>query len=94
MWICQVDVGEEKPIQIVTGAQNVKQGDLVPVAKHDSCLPGGVHITRGKLRGELSEGMLCSLGELNLEERDFPGACENGIFILSDDSGSSGTASL
>ncbi len=52
------------------------------MARHDSYLPGGVHITRGKLRGESSEGMLCSLTELNLEERDFPGACENGIFIL------------
>ena len=85
MWICQVDVGESEPVQIVTGAQNVKQGDLVPVAKHDSYLPGGVHITKGKLRGEDSAGMLCSLGELGLDTRDFPGACENGIFILSDD---------
>ena len=49
MWICQVDVGEDAPIQIVTGAQNVSQGDLVPVARHNSRLPGGVHITRGKL---------------------------------------------
>ncbi len=85
MWICQVDVGEGEPIQIVTGAQNVKQGDCVPVAKHNSYLPGGVHITKGKLRGEPSAGMLCSLGELGLDTRDFPGACEDGIFILSDD---------
>ncbi len=85
MWICQVDVGDEAPIQIVTGAQNVKQGDFVPVAKHNSCLPGGVRITRGKLRGAVSEGMLCSLGELGLDSRDSPCACEDGIFILSDD---------
>ncbi len=82
MWICQVDVGEEAPIQIVTGAQNVKQGDLVPVAKHNSYLPGGVHITKGKLRGEKSNGMLCSLKELDLTVNDFPYAIEDGIFII------------
>ena len=82
MWICQVDVGEDQPIQIVTGAQNVKQGDLVPVAKHNSYLPGGVHITKGKLRGEKSNGMLCSLKELGLTINDFPYAIEDGIFII------------
>ena len=82
MWICQVDVGGEEPIQIVTGAQNVKAGDLVPVAKHNSYLPGGIHITKGKLRGEKSNGMLCSLKELNLTVNDFPYAIEDGIFII------------
>ena len=82
MWICQVDVGEGEPVQIVTGAQNVKQGDLVPVAKHNSYLPGGVHITKGKLRGEKSNGMLCSLKELGLTVNDFPYAIEDGIFII------------
>ena len=82
MWICQVDVGEDDPIQIVTGAQNVRQGDLVPVAKHNSYLPGGVHITKGKLRGEKSNGMLCSLKELGLTVNDFPYAIEDGIFII------------
>ena len=82
MWICQVDVGEGDPIQIVTGAQNVKQGDLVPVAKHNSYLPSGVHITKGKLRGETSNGMLCSLKELGLTVNDFPYAIEDGIFII------------
>ncbi len=82
MWICQVDVGEEEPIQIVTGAQNVTQGDLVPVARHNSYLPGGIHITRGKLRGEKSNGMLCSLKELGLAVNDFPYAIEDGIFII------------
>ena len=82
MWICQVDVGEDEPVQIVTGAQNVKQGDLVPVAKHNSYLPGGVHITKGKLRGEKSNGMLCSLKELGLTVNDFPYAIEDGIFII------------
>ncbi|MDO4516426.1 MAG: phenylalanine--tRNA ligase subunit beta [Bacillota bacterium] len=85
MWICQVNVGEEAPIQIVTGAQNVKQGDLVPVAKHNSTLPGGIHIKKGKLRGEVSNGMLCSFKELGLDSRDFPAAYEDGIWILSDD---------
>lgn len=82
MWICQVDVGETHPIQIVTGAQNVKQGDLVPVAKHKSLLPGGIKIEAGKLRGVESNGMLCSLKELGLDQRDFPYAIEDGIFIL------------
>ncbi|MGN1003965.1 MAG: phenylalanine--tRNA ligase subunit beta [Oscillospiraceae bacterium] len=85
MWVCQVDVGADEPIQIVTGAQNVKEGDLVPVAKHKSTLPGGVKIEKGKLRGEMSNGMLCSFKELGLDQRDFPAAYEDGIWILSDD---------
>ncbi len=85
MWVCQVDVGVGAPVQIVTGAQNVKEGDLVPVAKDQSLLPGGVKIEAGKLRGELSNGMLCSFKELGLDQRDFPTAYENGIWILSDD---------
>ena len=85
MWVCQIDVGEEAPIQIVTGAQNVKQGDLVPVAKHNSWLPGGVHITKGKLRGEVSNGMLCGLEELGLTKGDFPYAIEDGIFIIEEE---------
>ena len=64
MWICQMDVGQEELVQIVTGAQNVNVGDLVPAALHNSWLPGGVHITKGKLRGEKSNGMLCSFAEL------------------------------
>ena len=82
MWVCQVDVGKDAPVQIVTGAQNVQEGDLVPVAQHNSWLPGGVHITKGKLRGEVSNGMLCSLKELNLTLNDFPYAIEDGIWIL------------
>ena len=85
MWVCQIDVGEGDPIQIVTGAQNVKEGDLVPVAKHKSTLPGGIKIEKGKLRGEASYGMLCSYKELGLDGRDFPAAYEDGIWILSDD---------
>ncbi len=85
MWVCQIDVGAGKPVQIVTGAQNVHEGDLVPVAQHNSWLPGGVHITKGKLRGEVSNGMLCSLKELGLTLNDFPYAIEDGIWILQED---------
>ena len=72
MWICQLDVGQVEPVQIVTGAWNIHTGDMVPVALHKSTLPGGKKIEKGKLRGVLSNGMLCSLKELNLDERDFP----------------------
>ncbi len=85
MWVCQIDVGQEEPVQIVTGAQNVQQGDLVPVAMHNSWLPGGVHITKGKLRGVVSNGMLCGLEELGLTQNDFPYAITDGIFILQED---------
>ena len=82
MWICQVDVGQAEPVQIVTGAQNVHEGDLVPTALHNSRLPGGVHITKGKLRGEVSNGMLCSFAELGLTQNDVPDAYADGIWIL------------
>ena len=85
MWVCQIDVGEEEPVQIVTGAQNVKQGDLVPACLHNSWLPGGVHITKGKLRGVKSNGMLCSINELGLTQNDYPDACTDGIWILNDE---------
>lgn len=88
MFITQIDVGEPELVQIVTGAQNVNAGDFVPVAKHKSTvLHEGkpVKITKGKLRGEASNGMLCSLGELGLTLHDFPYAIEDGIFILGDD---------
>lgn len=85
MVICQVEVGGERPLQIVTGAQNVKEGDLVPCCTDGALLPDGKTIKTGKLRGVLSEGMLCSLGELGLTVHDFPYAIENGIFILEED---------
>lgn len=88
MFICQLDVGDGALVQIVTGAQNVSKDDHVPVAKHKSTvLHEGktVKITKGKLRGEASNGMLCSLGELGLTTHDFPYAIEDGIFILGDD---------
>lgn len=85
MWICSVEVGADEPIQIVTGAQNLKVGDFVPTALHNSVVHGGHKITKGKLRGVESCGMLCSLGELGLTVHDFPYAIEDGIFVLGDD---------
>ena len=85
MWICQVDVGQEEPVQIITGAQNVHKGDLVPAALHNSWLPGGIHITKGKLRGEKSNGMLCSFAELGLTQNDLPDAYADGIWILNNE---------
>ncbi|MBQ9848535.1 MAG: phenylalanine--tRNA ligase subunit beta [Clostridia bacterium] len=83
--ICQIDVGAAEKLQIVTGAQNVKAGDIVPVCLDGARLPGGKVIKTGKLRGVLSQGMLCSLSELGLTAHDFPYAIEDGIFILQED---------
>ena len=82
MVICKVDVGGPEILQIVTGAQNLKVGDLVPAAVHGAALPGGHKIKTSKLRGELSQGMLCSLSELGLTVHDFPNAIEEGIWVL------------
>ena len=85
MWICQMDVGQAEPTQIVTGAWNIHGGDLVPVAQHKSLLPGGVKIEKGKLRGVLSNGMLCSLKELGLTaEHDYPYAVITPAALLND----------
>ena len=80
--ICQMDVGKNEPVQIVTGAQNIHEGDYVPAALDNSYLPNGAHIVAGKLRGAESNGMLCSGGELCLTEADYEGASVNGILIL------------
>ncbi len=85
MWVCQTDVGQEKPAQIVTGAWNVHKGDFVPVALHKAVLPGGKRIERGKLRGVLSDGMYCSLKELGLTaEHDYPEAVIIPAALLND----------
>ena len=84
MWVCQLDVGQDEPVQIVTGAWNIHVGDLVPVALHKSTLPGGKKIEKGKLRGVLSNGMLCSLKELGLDERDFPYGVITAAALLND----------
>ena len=85
LWICQVNVGAEENLQIVTGAQNLKAGDYVPAALDNSVVAGGKKIKKGKLRGVESAGMLCSLGELGLTVHDFPNAIEDGIFVLGED---------
>lgn len=85
LWICQINVGKEENLQIVTGAQNLTAGDYVPVALDNSVVFGGHKIKKGKLRGVESNGMLCSLGELGLTVHDFPNAIEDGIFVLGDD---------
>ncbi len=84
MWVCRVDVGKGEPVQIVTGAWNIHEGDLVPAALHKSTLPGGKKIERGKLRGVLSDGMLCSLSELGLDTRDFPYGVITAAALLND----------
>ena len=84
MWVCQLDVGKDEPIQIVTGAWNVHVGDLVPAALHKSTLPGGKKIEKGKLRGVVSNGMMCGLSELGLDERDFPYAAITAAALLND----------
>ena len=84
MLVCQLDVGEGEPVQICTGAWNVHEGDLVPAALHNALLPGGVKITKGKLRGVESYGMLCSLKELELTTHDFEYGVIKPAAILND----------
>ena len=85
MWICQINVGQAEPTQIVTGAWNIHVGDLVPVAQHKSLLPNGTKIEKGKLRGVVSNGMLCSLKELSLTaEHDYPYAVITPAALLND----------
>ena len=85
LWNCKVDVGGERDLQIITGAQNQKVGDLVPVALDGATLPGGVTIGTTTFHGALSEGMMCSLKELGLTLHDFPYAYEDGLFVLQED---------
>jgi len=83
--ICQIDVGADEPVQIVTGADNVFEGAYVPAALNNSLLPNGMNIKSGKLRGVASNGMLCSGGELCITEEDYKGAGVNGILILNEE---------
>jgi len=85
LWVCQVDVGNEETVQIVTGAQNVTAGSYVPVAKDNSIVAGGKRIKKTKMRGVASCGMLCGLDEIDLTLHDFPYGPEDGIFILGED---------
>ena len=85
MWVCQIDVGQAEPVQIVTGAWNIHVGDYVPAALHGAHLPGGVKIEKGKLRGVESDGKLCSLKELGMTaDHDFPYAVITPAAILND----------
>ena len=79
--ITKVDVGTET-LQIVTGANNINVGDIIPIAKDGSELPGGKKIKKGSLRGIDSCGMMCSIGELGIDLNEFPNQIENGIMIL------------
>ena len=83
--VCTVDIGKSKPVTVVTGASNVKAGDIVPVALAGSTLPGGVRIEKTTMRGVESNGMLCSFAELGLTLHNVPGANPEGILILNDE---------
>lgn len=82
--VCMVDVGESEPIQIVCGAPNVATGQKVPVALNGSILPGGIKIKKGKLRGVMSNGMICSHEELGIEPSRLGYEPEYGILVLDD----------
>lgn len=84
LWVCQCDIGNST-VQIVTGAQNVTAGAIVPAAVVPAKLPHDVIIKAGKLRGVESNGMLCSIEELELTEHDMPGSDNNGILILGEE---------
>ncbi len=83
--VCRVDVGQEELLQIVCGAPNVAEGQLVPVALEGAELPGGVRIKRVKLRGVESQGMICSAGELGLPEKMLPKELTEGILVLTEE---------
>lgn len=80
--ICQVDVGEEEPIQIICGAPNIAAGQKVIVALHGARITGNTKIKRGKIRGQVSNGMICSLDELGYAENVVPKKYSDGIFVL------------
>ncbi|MGX0815300.1 phenylalanyl-tRNA synthetase beta chain, partial [Staphylococcus cohnii] len=83
--LCQVDIGEEAPVQIVCGAPNVDAGQSVIVAIVGGRLPGGIKIKRAKLRGERSEGMICSLQEIGISSNLVPKQFEEGIYVFTSD---------
>ncbi|MFO8301882.1 phenylalanine--tRNA ligase subunit beta [Staphylococcus aureus] len=82
--VCQVDIGEDEPVQIVCGAPNVDAGQYVIVAKVGGRLPGGIKIKRAKLRGERSEGMICSLQEIGISSNYIPKSFESGSYVFSE----------
>ncbi|HCZ8192503.1 TPA: phenylalanine--tRNA ligase subunit beta [Staphylococcus aureus] len=82
--VCLVDIGEDESVQIVCGAPNVDAGQYVIVAKVGGRLPGGIKIKRAKLRGERSEGMICSLQEIGISSNYIPKSFESGIYVFSE----------
>ncbi len=84
LFVCQVDVGADAPVQIVTNAKNVKEGDLVPVALDGAVLPEG-KIKKCKMRGVESFGMFCGIDTLGLTAHDFPYADPEGVFVIEED---------
>ena len=84
LFVCSVDIGREEPVQIVTNAKNVKEGDLVPVALDGATLPEG-KIKKGKIRGVESYGVFCGLDTLGLTLHDFPYADPEGVFVIEED---------
>ncbi|TXK91511.1 phenylalanine--tRNA ligase subunit beta [Parageobacillus sp. SY1] len=82
---CLVDLGEDEPVQIICGAPNVAKGQKVAVAKVGAVLPGNLKIKRAKLRGEESNGMICSLQELGIESKLVPKEYADGIFVFPSD---------
>ena len=95
--ICQVNIGEDAPLQIVTGAPNVKEGDLVPTVLDGGKVAGGhdggplpengIKIKKGKLRGVESYGMMCAIEELGANRELYPEAPENGVYVFPEESG-------
>lgn len=95
--ICQVNIGAEAPIQIVTGAPNLKEGDLVPTVLDGGKVAGGhdggplpeqgIKIKKGKLRGVESFGMMCAIEELGASRELYPEAPEDGVYVFPEDSG-------
>ena len=83
--VCSVDAGQGAPLQVVCGAPNVKPGILVPVALEGARLPGGVKIKKGKLRGVMSEGMLCAATELNVPQELYPSVGDAGLLIFQEE---------
>lgn len=80
--LCQVDIGEGEPVQIICGAPNVAAGQKVIVAKPGARIGGNVKIKKGKIRGEVSNGMICSLQELGIEGKVVPKEYADGIYVL------------